>query len=271
MKTKVMLSMAALALVFSNCSNEELENAASQKVTSIKATIEQPVIARSTVDNTTGKFAWVEGDQISVYTNTSDPNDPIGNTSRFETFTYNKANDKFEKVNSGTPQNGYAYYPAAKYHSNVRFNLPTVYKLGDVLENTNAPMRAEINTADPSNLEFKHLGGVILFTIKNAPANANKLLFYADKRVTGNFNTKNLDQISTDSESGNKVEIQFNKKNTISDLKFYVPVPTGTFASLKIQLLNGTAVLLEKTTTNPNTVNRGTLLVMPPVEVPAAQ
>ena len=77
MKTKVMLSMAALVLMFSNCSNEELENAASQKVTSIKATIEQPVIARSTVDNTTGAFAWAEGDSISVY-----------DGSKFVTFVY---------------------------------------------------------------------------------------------------------------------------------------------------------------------------------------
>ena len=80
MKTKVMLSMAALAFMFSNCSNEELENKEFNGVTSITATIEQPNMSRSTVDiddeTKKGIFSWANGDQISVY-----------NGSKFDTLT----------------------------------------------------------------------------------------------------------------------------------------------------------------------------------------
>lgn len=254
-----MLGMAALALVFSNCSNEELENVASQKVTSIKATIEQPVIARSTVDNTTGKFAWAEGDSISVY-----------DGSKFVKFIYNESSKDFSAEGDVTPTE-LAYYPANyKWHQTDKYAIAEGYQYGT----TNAPMKATIDPANPNEMNFKHLGGVVYFKLNNVPAKANKFTFTNnDGKITGRIkisqNDKGEEVIKKeDAGSKNAISISFSQAADYRDLEFYIPVPVGTYGDFTIQLFAGSDEIFSKTAkSTKNVIERATLLKMPAIDV----
>ena len=263
MKTKVMLSMAALAFMFSNCSNEELENKEFNGVTSITATIEQPNMSRSTVDiddeTKKGIFSWANGDQISVY-----------NGSKFDTLTYNETIRKFVTSSPITP-NLVAFYPANNYHEKNKFAFLGSYDYRSVngkTISTYAPMMATINDDNPGKLLFKHLGGVILFNLKNVQPGIDNLKFTTDKKINNKKTIQNGQVFAEDGEGNNTVTIYFDKVlNTPADLKVYIPVPVGEYNTFKVELYNGSGLKASKTTTNKHEIKRGTLLVMPEIEI----
>ncbi len=263
MKTKVMLSMAALAFMFSNCSNEELENKEFNGVTSITATIEQPDMSRSTVDinddGTKAVFSWAKGDQISVYSDNG-----------FVTLTYNETTKKFESATPVTPKS-VAYYPANGWHETKIFAFVANYdyrtEKGKTLS-TNAPMMATIDPENPDKLLFKHLGGVILFNLKKVQPGVDRILFTTDKKINNKKTINNGQVFAEDGEENNTVLIYFDKVlNTPADLKVYIPVPVGVYNTFKVELYNGSGLKASKTTTNKHEIKRGTLLVMPEIEI----
>ena len=253
MKINSFITMVMVALVMTNCSqNENLNEIIQDGFTEFIADVEGQ--SRSIMTDA-GKFSWTKGDQLSIW-----------NGRTFTTFTCTNGN-----TFTGDPITPleYAIYPAG-YHqksgNSVTVNLPSSY--GDIntdyVENTNAIMLASVQPGN-NNLTFKHLGGLMRFKIKNVPAGANKFVFSAsDKSITGDFTVEgNIIKAGTNSDD-NTVTICFKSLSSAEDMTFYIPLSIGTYNGFKIEIQGNST--LTYTTTARNTVNRRTLLLMPAFE-----
>ena len=249
MKLKSVLMMAMVALVMTNCSQEEDAPQTLQgEITEFTADVEGQ--SRSTMTDA-GVFSWVEGDKISVWDGSS-----------FKQFTNEGGNTfKGDKI---TPS-GYAVYPAGSHsYSNgtITVNLPDSYGSTSTVyvKNTNAVMVASVSG---SNLTFNHVGGVMRFNVKDVPVGAYEFVFTAnDKDITGNFTVSNQVITASTKSSKNSVSIKFKALTSTQDMTFYVPVPTGTYTGYKVEIKGSNTIALESPSA-VNTINRKTLLLMP--------
>ena len=253
---KIISSLAALLLVMCNCSNEEIESkVTSQGKTSINAVIEEPVIARATIDTESGTFSWTDGDMMDVNT-----------TNGEKEFTYNINNGKFESTEEVTIKD-YAVYPSAVTYNNGKVTLPDSYTLGALTNRVNATMLATNFEQGTESFKLKHLGGIIHFNLNNVPSNANKLVFTADNTITGEFTIED-EKISAPSNkvaTNNVVSLNFTAANEARDLNFFVPVPTGSY-KMQVALYADETLLYEGAGSTSNTIGRATLLNMPQID-----
>lgn len=272
MKKIFLLGITISALLLSNCSNEEMTEKIPTGNVIVSATMESGSDARSNVDDK-GFFTWTKGDEIAVYT--------TNETERWTKFSLQGAGGSATGSFSGTivgdgvTTSTCAVYPYnEKQHSlsgnTLIFSLPESYDYKD--GNTNAPMLALISPGS-TDFSFKHLGGVLRFKVNNVPANTTQFVFTASHQITGEFTVTDIAdsdaKISTSSEvtSGkNTVTIRMEALTTPSNKIFYIPMPVGTYSSMKIEFKDaGGRVLNESSTTKPNTIKRRTLLLMPTI------
>ena len=247
MKTKYYLMMAAASLLMSNCSQEETPSQSQAGSKTLTATIEGS--SRSAVTDG-GMFSWTSGDEISVY-----------NGEDFTTYTYSGSGNAFSTDETITPQ-GVAIYPADDTHSYangaIKVNMKASYAYGS----TNAPMLADV---EGSALAFKHLGGVMRFIVKDVPNTATSFTFTANSRINGSFDvtegTSGARIIATDDATeGKTTTITFASTDIKDVMTFYIPLPTGAYSGYTVSVG-------EKSHTTDatvvNTINRGSLLLMP--------
>lgn len=113
-------------------------------------------------------------------------------------------------------------------------------------------------------LSFKHLGGLMRFVVKNVPAAEGSFTFTANVGITGDFQVEtvesaNVIKSTTVSDNNNSVSISYEAGEAGRTMTFYVPLPVGTYTGFTIALGEKSY----ETTTAVNTINRGTLLLMP--------
>lgn len=260
---KYLFGFATLCVLMSNCSNEEIDNGIiSNGKTAIKVVMEEPAVSRASVDATSGAFSWINGDIINISTTNTD--------SPLKEFTYNSTSEKFE-CNDEVIIKDYAIYPSSVTYANNKVTLPESYTLGESTDNVNAIMLASNIEEGAESFSMKHLGGVVRFTVKKVPAGANKLVFTANKKITGEFTIKNskITVPTTTASSNNTVTLNFSEGTENRDLNFYIPVPTGKII-MKIQIYDDNELLLTKEGTKSNTVSRAGLILMPYVDYEAA-
>ena len=257
MKAKFYWMMVVVAIMMSNCSQEEIVKQSQNVTKSLTATIEGA--SRSTVTDG-GIFSWTSGDQISVWNGTG-----------FDIYTNNGENTF---TGSGTPI-GYAIYPAGNHSVNnngtVTINLPGEYDMSDMEEynpDTHAPMLATIEEGS-NELVFKHVGGLMRFIVKNVPAGANQFVFEAkDAEIVGNFEVSD-GQISRsdDFTASSSVTIKFNTLESQKDkMVFYVPLPVGEYTGYSVSIKGEDNLELsdnDSSVSSSNTIKRRTLLWMP--------
>ena len=208
---------------------------------------------KASINSTSGEFTWSKGDAIGIW-----------NGSSFQKLTTQddkKASATFSGLVSGTLSD-YAVYPSAigksVSGSDVTVSLPAEYEWekGEAA----APMLAAYNT---SSLSFKHLGGVVMVTLKNVPATAAKFVLTADKDIWGEYTVTSDGEIQT-AGSSDKNEVAFTFSNTAAtDMEFYVPVPVGEYI-FGIKLLDSEDnELMSMDGESVNSVNRTVLKKMP--------
>lgn len=207
----------------------EVESLNSGAVPQTKSTID--------VSDNTARFKWKDGDEIAVYT-TSDI---------FAQYTFQNSGGRYEFVNNDgvTPQVGAIYpYSASCNSSNIgsgnitKVVLPAIYSYSDG-PSTNMPMVAYLNG---NRLQFKHLGGVAMFPVKNVPENAATFEFKANTNITGEF-TINQPQAS-DSHNGTIMIGERDGSGTTvtitnfpsGDVDFYVPLPCGNYCGFELTI-----------------------------------
>ena len=249
MKIKYYFTIAMVALVMTNCSQEDefQDIQQSSDAHTLTATIEGGSSRSAVTDG--GFFSWTRGDAISVW-----------NGSSKTSYTYSGTSNQFN--GSATSISGYAVYPDGNHSNLSGSTLPTVnlknsYSYGS----TNAIMLAKVQ-GNNRNLSFNHLGGLMRFTIKNIPSNATSFTFTANSDITGNFqvtpeNGENVIKTTTTLSSNKTVTITFSDNQ--NERTFYIPLPVGTYSGFTIQVGNCSYT----TTQAINTINRRTLLLMP--------
>ncbi len=236
----------------SSCSQETEDNG-SATGRSYMATVENPEATTRSYNGGNGTFLWTNGDDISVYT-----------SSGFQTMKF--------KSGAGT---GTASYESVTYMPKEVAVFPTTaaksYADGSLTvsypstvawsSNVNDPLVAQFGDNE-TTLNFKHVGGVIAFSIK-MPAGVDGLTVTADKRICGDFKvdtTGDNPVVATEDNAteGTSVKFTFTKTTSAGTMNFYLPVPTGTYNSLTLTAMNGTTVV--KTLKNPetNTIDRCT-------------
>lgn len=250
MKAKFYLAMAAVALLMTNCSQDESVSQSKGGTNTLTATVEGA--SRSAVTDA-GVFSWTDGDAIAV-----------GNENDGYTKFTHGTNGNFSAETSIVPTS-YAIYPYNEaYTSLPETGLPAV-----VLENnytygsTNAPMLAEVSG---NTLQFKHLGGIMRFVVKDVPNTATSFTFTANSGITGEFEvtTKDEEKIisaaTTVTEENKTVIINFESTDITDVMTFYIPLPTGTYSGYTVSV-GGKSHITEATVVN--TISRGTLMLMP--------
>ena len=216
----------------------------------INATIES--ITRSTVTDA-GVFSWAEGDAISLHSD-----------EKSDFYTYNSSLSKFY-LNT-TPSNvdfpQVAYYPGNASHTESKFYLRETYgdDYSSYVENTYAAMIATPPT-EGNTFEFKHLGGVMRFNVKNVPMHTTEFVFTAvGKRISGLFTINETSGVKTiateDINEQNSVSIKFAELQDPADMTFYVPMPTGTYGNYKVAIRVNNVLIEHISTEVENTIQR---------------
>ncbi len=245
------LFCSALAVLASGCS-QDLEENVNKAGRSYTATVENTATGTRSYNGGDGVFLWSNGDNISVYS-----------ANGFQTMTF--------KSGAGT---GVATYESPTFIPKEVAVFPTTaaksYTGGELIVNypatltqssdVNDPMVAQFGD-DQTTFNFRHVGGVLAFTAL-LPAGVDGFQVTTDKPISGDFKVNTSGQApvvatsETTSTDANTVKFSFTKTNASGIYHFYLPVPTGTYNSLKLAVLNGSTVVAEKTNSSANTVDR---------------
>ena len=247
---------AVLVAAAVSCQKETIQTQDQIVNFTIQATREACTDTRAGIDPASGKFTWNSGDAIGIYTGSS-----------FEkmTTTYdNVSTATFSGALSGKPSYAavFPYSLNARVNSGIYVTLPASYdwKEGEVC----TPMLAQYTVP----LIFKHLGGLVMVTLKNVPANAAKFVFNTDYDITGEYVVWPNQETSAEeiAMNGNAENNEVTYTFTLAearDMVFYVPVPVGKYKfGFTLYDVDGKQILNKQGTT-ANTVSRAVLLEMP--------
>lgn len=234
---KVYCYVIIVLLAFIGCVNKD-ELAGGDLVNgnqTLKAQIEQSANTRTMVDEE-NRVCWVKGDQIGIFGGDGVVNIP---------FSFNSMADSGQSAifKGNLPEGGapsVAYYPyddeAVLEGDKLSFVLPSEY---DYTENSNAPMIGV--KQDDGNFLFKHLCGLLKFSIVDIPDDAKQVIITAKGENAPNISgTCIVEDVIEDGvvlsipEGSSQVTIKLNGE--VGTQTFYVPVPVGVYSVLQVVL-----------------------------------
>ena len=203
-------------------------------------------------------FYWHKGDKIGVIT-----------SGGFREMTLN---DQYHQKPSGVftgnfaeEIGAYVVYPYGGHtiiNDVLTYILPLSYTYESIVDDANSfnPPMFGLITGNRGTL--KHLGSFFKITVSNIPAGGSdmKLVFTADKRLTGEFTADPLAEtpvIVTDESEGNTVTINFSNTVPGNTGTFYIPAPLGTYSLVTAEIFEGDISIGSKTWTD-QVVHRGT-------------
>lgn len=234
---KVYCYVIIVLLAFIGCVNKD-ELAGGDLINgnhTLKAQIEQSANTRTMVDEE-NRVCWVKGDQIGVFGGEGVINIP---------FSFNSMADSGQSAifKGNLPEGGapsVAYYPyddeAVLEGDKLSFVLPSEY---DYTENSNAPMIGV--KQDDGNFLFKHLCGLLKFSIVDIPDDAKQVIITSKGENAPNISgTCIVEDVIEDGvvlsipEGSSQVTIKLNGE--VGTQTFYVPVPVGVYSELQVLL-----------------------------------
>ena len=250
--------MAFAILLALSCQRDELRDEAVSSVKTLKVSVADEPATRVGFDDG-NSFYWHKGDRIGVLTSagfkvmTIDPQydrQPTG------VFTGEFAEDIGD----------YAVYPYGDHFidegGQLVYVLPSSYTYASIEDGANSfnpPMVGKIGDGTAS---LAHVGSFFKISVADIPAGGDdmKFIFTADKRITGEFVidlAAETPVMTTDDVAGNTVTIDFTNATAGSQGVFYIPVPVGTYGTVKAEVLDGETSLASMTWTD-QTVSRRT-------------
>ena len=255
---KITYLMAFAILLALSCQRDELRDEAVSSVKTLKVSVADEPATRVGFDDG-NSFYWHKGDRIGVLTSagfkvmTIDPQydrQPTG------VFTGEFAEDIGD----------YAVYPYGDHFidegGQLVYVLPSSYTYASIEDGANSfnpPMVGKIGDGTAS---LAHVGSFFKISVADIPAGGDdmKFIFTADKRITGEFVidlAAETPVMTTDDVAGNTVTIDFTNATAGSQGVFYIPVPVGTYGTVKAEVLDGETSLASMTWTD-QTVSRRT-------------
>ena len=230
MKKLLSVWLAAL-LCLVGCTNEEIANALVKKG-SIQATFENNASRLAVGEG--NALTWSEGDAFQMF-------NEAGNGS---TWTLEGAGGEETGTFGGEELEGTlkgAAFPASAVTS-LEGNVLTITLPKEVTFKEgicNLPMWASFESLDAA-VSFKHLGALLKINFSEIPAGYNTLTVTADKPLAGVF-TADLSKaepvlVAAEQGAENSVKITFDASTSKQDKMFYLPLPVGEYASIKVTI-----------------------------------
>ena len=230
MKKLLSVWLAAL-LCLVGCTNEEIANALVKKG-SIQATFENNASRLAVGEG--NALTWSEGDAFQMF-------NEAGNGS---TWTLEGAGGEETGTFGGEELEGTlkgAAFPASVVTS-LEGNVLTMtlpYEVDFKEGICNLPMWASFESLDAA-VSFKHLGALLKINFSEIPAGYNTLTVTADKPLAGVF-TADLSKaepvlVAAEQGAEKSVKITFDASTSKQDKMFYLPLPVGEYASIKVTI-----------------------------------
>ena len=229
-KTFILITLAAVSLF--SCVKPEFDQTvdpANEYNATLTASVPK---SKVTIADDNIKLSWNNGDEISVLTSNG----------VYKTFVYNgsdgAATAEFKGyLDEGETIGGYAIYPANSQHS-VNEGVPSINLQSEYQWNASEIMGPMVAVVSEGEALFTHAGGLFAFDAKNVPAGAKGFKFStAAKEVTGLFPYVEEVVTAGNSEEGSSVTMWFNALEQDSDMKFYIPVPVGTYEDFTVSYI----------------------------------
>lgn len=244
-KIAVLISAAVFALY--GCVKPELDAPVAETAEYNAVLTAAMPSTKVAIDDECTRLTWSNGDRISVLTSKG----------VYKDFVYEGedgvSSAQFKGIlEDGESVAGYAIYPANSQHSVVdgapQIYLPDTYEWKDA--KVMGPMVAAI---EGENASFVHAGGLFVFDVKNIPAGVSEFRFKtADKVVTGAFAYD--DKIVAGEGEADQVSFSFDALSKSTDMKFHVPVPTGSYTGFTISYVRGGSDCEIKSATSTNEI-----------------
>ncbi len=249
---KLCYLLASSMLIWFGCSEENVLEGTPTGENVINATFEQSTsgsrVALVQDGNDNLSLTWTEGDAIAMFgedgskaiytlnpTSAGQTNGSFVGTTQIEGNIRGVAYPYYET-------NGTANIKCDQY-SDMEIVLPSEITF-DPTEPTkcNVPMWGELS--NNGNVSFKHLGSLLKIDFTDMPAGYDQLIVSASSPISGIFRVKvDSDEPillgGTPSEENKKITIKFTALTdgeTENDKVFYLPLPSGTYASLSVAI-----------------------------------
>ncbi len=281
MKNKFLTLVAlAAAAMTTACSGDTLATDAEQQpqepqTVSLTASVGGDNTTRVGMSRDNGKvsFYWHAGDKITVHIKKKDDPDYLS-YEHFKIATDTETGAKTAtfkgQVSAGYEVGTYALYPADGGHdmalNKFGFYLEPSYSYRTVDSNifpkttdgvTTYPQNSihmpMLGTISDGHISFKHLGGVLLIRVDKMPTANGTIVVSADQRLWGTYLIQDPESstpyiasslLSSSSADGDHLHtVTFNYSGaTVGGVGvFYLPVPTGDYTNIKINVNGVTA------------------------------
>ena len=230
MKKLLSVWLAAL-LCLVGCTNEEIANALVKKG-SIQATFENNASRLAVGEG--NALTWSEGDAFQMFNEAGDGSTwTLEGAGGEETGTF--GGEELEGTLKG------AAFPALTNPSLaddvLTMTLPKEVTFKEGI--CNLPMWASFESLDAA-VSFKHLGALLKINFSEIPAGYNTLTVTADKPLAGMFTAdlSKAEPVLAAAEQGaeKSVKITFDASTSKQDKMFYLPLPVGEYASIKVTI-----------------------------------
>lgn len=242
-------AIAALAMVSCNKETETPDQIAEgicpdgYYIEELMAEYPSDPATRTAFNETTGKFAWTEGDELAFHlsngTYTSAPIDPA--TSKVKLY-----------LPVGVTRDNYAVYPASAVDADhasktdMKVTLPSTYDISGNLMTDYVPMPLiATNDANNKKLKFEHVGGLLQVNL-NVPAGVKTATLSMGKTITGTFDLaagSGNGVIEAGAASDDALTFVLSEEGLTAEtsVKLLAPLPSGTYDKFAVAYDNGFA------------------------------
>ena len=244
------LSFAAIAAMTAISCNKEIETPAvgtddacpeGYYVEELTAVYPHDPETRTAFNETTGRFAWTEGDELAFHLSNGEyvaaPIDPA--TGKVKLY-----------LPVGVTRDNYAVYPAsaivddAAAIGNMKITVPDTYDISADPRTDYVPTPLVAwNAAENTHLKFEHVGGLLQVNLK-VPAGVKTATVSMGKTIAGTFSLEDGTGngiIVPGESSSDGITFILSESGLAEDtqVKLLTPLPTGSYDLFKVNYDNG--------------------------------
>ncbi len=248
MRKSIFWGLVSLTFFTLSCQKNEIidPNEIQGEEIRIGASFESYSVLGTKATENEGSFAWEKDDLIGIYDGAEFKSFKAASSGVTTTFVGSSVISKYAIYPHIEGANGHKYESGE-----LTIHLPSEYDLDNSIP---SPMVATIPDGGASSIMFKHVGGLLRFTVNNLPDDATKFVFSTKSGINGNFILTEDQLVAANVENNNNtVTINFTAKGQETDgVVFYIPLPTGAYAGYSVDIYNARDELKGYYGTNTN-------------------
>ena len=221
-------------------------------------------------------FSWQTGEEVSVGTSEGEYVAFEADDVEAGTFKHTFGGSAPSLLMAVTPKQSGATFTSANDYT---VNFPVSYS-DYVPGTTNALMIGAPDPVVDNKFLFNHVGSLLKITYANVPIGTTAFVLESDANITGTVSLTGTDlsdiEIANDNAGLTGKLVTLNLPSAVTEtnstMTFCVPLPTGTYSTLKIYLMyaGGKIKATEKNINKALTLARGDVMIFPEIVLTAA-